>query len=363
MKLKAHEVERFLKQPDAKAKAILIYGPDAGLVRERARVLTKSHLGASADDLGLVELADTDLRSDPARLADEVSAISMLADRRVVRVSGGGEATAKAVTALLEGFADGSVVPEALVIVEGGDMAPRAKLRALFEKDGSSMALPCYADDGRNLQEIIAKTLDQANLTAEPQAFAMLMQRLGQDRALTRGELDKLLLLKGHGLEHFTGGTVSLKDVEDSLGLADEADIDRVIDAAMAGNFNTLDQALTSAFSAGANAIAILRSLGSHLDRLYIVRSKRDVGTDIKSAMKSLRPPVFFKREKAFQSQIGIWTAPTLEHALQMTLQAEIDCKKPALRIKSSVPTPSWRSPPTPAVIHDLDHEWGQLLS
>ncbi|TNE36097.1 MAG: DNA polymerase III subunit delta, partial [Alphaproteobacteria bacterium] len=125
MKLKAHEVDRYLSRPDPKVKAFLLYGPDGGLVRERARHLTRQHLGQD-ESMGLVELSDTELKSDPARLADEVSAISMLADARVVRVSGAGEAAAKAMEALLTGFEDGSVVPEALVVVEAGDLGPSA---------------------------------------------------------------------------------------------------------------------------------------------------------------------------------------------------------------------------------------------
>jgi DNA polymerase-3 subunit delta len=328
VKLKAYEVDKFLNRPDPNIQAILIYGPDAGLVRERAKRLSLQALGGADNDFGLVELAETDLKNDPARLADEMSAISMLADARVVRISGAGDTAARITAALFEGLKDGSVVAEAQLIVEAGDLSPRSKLRALFEKEKTAVALPCYADEGRNLQELIAKTLQDVGLTAEPPAFALLMDRLGNDRGLTRNELEKLLLLKGAGLEGFKGGSISERDVEASLGLSEEADIDRVIDAAMAGNFNELDKSLTSAFSAGANAIAILRSLASHLDRLYVVRSKRDVGNDIKSAMKSLRPPVFFKREKNFQSQISLWTAGALQNALSMTVQAEIDCKK-----------------------------------
>jgi hypothetical protein len=37
LKLKANEVERVLKSPDAKIRTFLIYGEDTGLVRERAQ--------------------------------------------------------------------------------------------------------------------------------------------------------------------------------------------------------------------------------------------------------------------------------------------------------------------------------------
>lgn len=328
MKIKANEVDRFLTSPDLKVAAILIYGPDQGLVRERSNFLAKKILGDLHGSFGLEDLSEVDLKNDPARLADELAAISMLADARVVRVQGAGEITGRVVTGVIKGLSDGSVVAEALLIIEAGDLTPRSKLRALFEKEKNIAALPCYADDGRTLQSVISKTLSEGGLTAEPAALGLLMDRLGGDRGLTRNELEKLMLYKGVGTQNFTGGKVSQTDVEASLGLPDEANVDRVIDAALAGDFNTLDRALTSAYAAGANAIAILRTLAGHLDRLYMVRSERDQGRDLSSAMKTLRPPVFFKRQQAFTDQVSRWQAASLQRALALTLQAEINCKK-----------------------------------
>jgi DNA polymerase-3 subunit delta len=328
MKIKAHEVDQFLKAPKLTSSAVLLYGPDQGLVRERSNFLAKKILGDLHASFGLTDLTDTDIKNDPARLADEVSAISMLADARVVRIQGASESTTSAVTSLIEGLSDGSIVAEALLIVEGGDLTPRSKLRSLFEKQKSTAALPCYADEGRTLQSLITKTLSAAGLTADPGALNLLMDRLGGDRGLTRNELEKLMLYKGVGTAGFTKGSVSQTDVEASLGLPDEANIDRVIDMALTGNFDGLDQALTSAYGAGANAIAILRALASHLDRLYIVRSQKERGGDLASAMKALRPPIFFKRQKAFSAQASRWPAASLQRALALALQAEIDCKK-----------------------------------
>jgi len=328
MKIKAHEVDRFLTSADLKAAAVLIYGPDQGLVRERSNFLAKKILGDLHGSFGLEDLNESDLKNDPARLADELSAISMLADARVVRVQGAGEVTARVVAGTIKGLADGSIVAEALLIIEAGDLTPRSKLRALFEKEKITAALPCYADEGQTLQSVITKTLSGGGLTAEPAALGLLMERLGGDRGLTRNELDKLMLYKGVGTEGFTSSPITQGDVEASLGLPDEANIDKVIDAALAGDFNTLDRTLGSAYAAGANAIAILRALASHLDRLYMVRSQRDQGSDLSSAMKALRPPVFFKRQKAFTAQASRWQAASLQRALALTLQAEINCKK-----------------------------------
>ncbi|HYD69016.1 MAG TPA: DNA polymerase III subunit delta, partial [Azospirillum sp.] len=41
MKLQGKAVDAFLRNPDPKVRAVLLYGPDAGLVRDRAAALGK----------------------------------------------------------------------------------------------------------------------------------------------------------------------------------------------------------------------------------------------------------------------------------------------------------------------------------
>ena len=42
MKLKFREIEPFVKHPNPAARVILVYGPDAGLIKERAEIMGKT---------------------------------------------------------------------------------------------------------------------------------------------------------------------------------------------------------------------------------------------------------------------------------------------------------------------------------
>ena len=289
MKLKPQDVERFVARPDPKAPACLIYGSDPGLVRERSNRLAVHKLGDLKDNFGLVDLSEADLKGDPARLADEMSAISMLADARVVRVQGAGETTAKIMTGILEGLEDGSFKAEAFVIIEAGELAARSKLRKLFESDKSALALACYPDEGRNLEAIIHAALSEARLEAEPAAMAAMLAHLGADRGLTRSELEKLLLLKGAFHRDFKSGRVTLADVEASMGSGGASNIDGVIDAALSGRFDQLDVELQAASAENLHPTVILRGLQNHLGRLISVRTQMDTGGNMRALMKGAR--------------------------------------------------------------------------
>ena len=328
MKLKAQEAERFAAKPDPKVPACLIYGPDPGMVRERSNRIATHEIGPLKDNFGLVDLTEADLKTDPARLSDEISSISMLSDGRVVRIQGAGETAAKLLTPILEAIEEGTLNPEAKIVVEAGDLAARSKLRKLFESDKTAVALPCYADEGRNLESIIMGTLSEVHLEAEPPALAAMMDVLGTDRGLTRSELEKLKLLKGVYDPDHTSGRVTLADVEASMGAASGSSVDNIIDAAMSGNFNLLDKELQVASAERTAPTQILRGLQNHLSRILSVRTQMESGTNLKTAMKSLRPPVFFKRENTFGGQVQRWTVQALKGALEVALEAEIECKR-----------------------------------
>ena len=86
MKLAPARVAAFLRRPDPAIRAILLYGPDAGLVRERADVLARSVCADLADPFRIADLNGAVLAADPARLADEAAQLSLIGGRRVVRV-------------------------------------------------------------------------------------------------------------------------------------------------------------------------------------------------------------------------------------------------------------------------------------
>src|SRR5262245_62266035 len=86
MEVKSGGAERFIGQFPSDLIAALVYGPDHGLVRERAAAVAKTVLADLSDPFRVAELDEGILESDPARLWDEAAQLSMTGGRRVVRV-------------------------------------------------------------------------------------------------------------------------------------------------------------------------------------------------------------------------------------------------------------------------------------
>jgi len=61
--------------------------------------------------------------------------------------------------------------------------------------------------------------------------------------------------------------------------------------------------------------------------RLQLAVSMVDRGDTPERAVKSLRPPVFFKRNTQFQRQMQSWSAVGIGRAIELALRAELSCK------------------------------------
>ncbi len=320
MKITAARVERFLRQPDPAVVCTLVYGPNQGLVRERAETLVRHGTEDLNDPFRVVELTGVAVANDPARLADEAAALSFSGGLRVVRVRAANDGLAK----VFEDFL-AAARGDAQVVVEAGQLGSRSSLRRVFERAGNAAALACYQDDERGLREIIAESLAGHGLTASPDALAYLTENLGADRQVTRNELEKLALYKGGP------GTVSLEDAAASVGDSAATSYDAVAYAAAGGDQAGLDRALNRAFTEGLHAVGLLRAVAGHLRRLHLAIAQVAQGRSPEQAMKALRPPVIFIFADRFGAQMSAWPNDRLAAAMEILIAAEVECKTTGL--------------------------------
>lgn len=321
MKLERQALARFLRAPDPGVVAVLLYGPDAGLVRERADALVAAAAEDPADPFRVCELTPADLRDDPTRLVDEAAALPFTGGRRVVRLRDVTDALAPFFARLME-----EPVPPGLVVVEAGDLPARSSLRALFTDSGTAAAIPCYRDEGKALSEVIAATLREAGLSVARDALEYLTANLGGDRALTRRELEKLVLYKAGG-----DGTVTLDDALACVGDTAARGLDDLVFDVADGSVTALERDLERQLAEGDSPVSILRAAARHFLRLHAAAGAVARGETPERAMAMLRPPVFSRSAERFRRQLARWTVSGLSAALSRLTQAEIDCKTTGL--------------------------------
>ena len=307
--IKAHQAQAFLSPPGPKVPAVLFYGSDAGLIAERGARLAA--LIASRDAGEVIRLDDSDLDADPDRLAVEVQTIPMFGGSKVVRVTAGRRINAAALQPLI----DGNTLAASLV-VEAGNLKPSDALRALFEKSQHAAAVACYADEARDIEGLIAEVLKPHALAISADAREMLVARMGADRALSRGEIEKLALYAAGKKE------IDASDIEAIVGDASELALDRTLNAAASGDAVRTAGEFARAMAAGESAQLVILALQRHLLRLHRIRTDLDAGASFDDVMRQQRPPVHFKQKDALSLQSRMWTAGRLTEALARTAHA-----------------------------------------
>jgi DNA polymerase III subunit delta len=321
--LKAHQVDAFVAKPAQ--PVVLVFGPDCGLVRERAEALIRASVDDVNDPFSLARLDGDDLATEPTRLVEEANTIPLFGGRRAVWVKVGSRNIAPAVEALLA-----AASPDCRVVIEAGDLRRNAPLRALCERAKNAAALPCYEDDQKTLDRLIDTEMRQSGLTIAPEARAALLPLLGGDRLASRSEIEKLALY-ARGRPR-----VELEDVIAVSADASALALDELLDAAFAGKTADVEFQFAKARTAGTAPSAIVAAAIRHVAMLHRARLSVDAGHSAGAAADEMR--MHFSRKPLVEAALRAWSTPRLARAMSQLAEAALEARRQHARADVSEP-------------------------
>ncbi len=326
MKIPFKQIESFVKSPNKQARVILVYGPDNGLMRERAKTMGLSVVSDYNDPFNVAVLSAELLADDPARLSDEANALSMMGGDRLVRVEGAGDKLTSLIKTYLE---DPSLA--ALVILEAGELGPRSSLRKLCEAANNAAALPCYVEDERDLSRFIRDMLGEAGLSAQGDAVAWLAVNIAGNRQRVRSEIEKLIIYKGHD----DLAPITLGEAQAACGEAGAQGFDDLVYSVAGAQSEKALRSYAQLMAEDVNFIVILRMLQNHFRRLHATKARIEDGESPDQAMKRLAPPIFFKQQQAFGAQVHRWSLKNLSKVLERLAAIEAQCKTTGMPVET----------------------------
>jgi DNA polymerase-3 subunit delta len=158
-------------------------------------------------------------------------------------------------------------------------------------------------------------------ITASGEAAQYLVEHLGNDRLLTRAELEKLTLYAGDGSH------IELDDVRLAIGDSAALAIDDAVMAGAEGDAARVDRVLDRVFQEGESAVSIVRAMLRHLQRLHVLAVRLAMGGTAAEVMRTARPPIFYRQEDGFKRQLALWSEVGLRAQLDRIAQAELQMK------------------------------------
>lgn len=338
MKLAFRDIDPFVRKINPAIRAILVYGPDAGLAQERAAIMGKQVVSDLNDPFNASHLTGSMIADDEARLSDEASAQSLMGGRRLIRITDAGNEIAVALKSYLKGDPN----PACVIIIEAGDLKPKDALRKVCEELPVAATIPCYIEDERSLATMIRDTVREAGYAIQSDASAWLAAAIKGDRMRARMEVEKLLTYMGHGIPFAAANmqqkTITLEDVKNSCGEAGLQSIDDLVYAFMDGKAQQTLHSYTRLSAEGSPDMVILRSVQNHILRLHAVKSLMEVHDHpLDMAMKSLQPPVFWKVEAQFVAQVKKYSLPQLRDLLFRLNDLEAKTKQSGMPVATLV--------------------------
>lgn len=306
MRVQPRNVDGFLKGPDAGIRCVLIYGSDQTLVSERAKVLAQS-LGIPLNDpFRTDEYSGDQIAGDKALLADAAAAQSLDLQSRLVRVTDASDRVTQVISDFLD-FLPG----DAMVILEGKDLSrKRSSLVKLMEGAEAGAAIACYEDTDRDRESVFAAMFREANIQIDNDALDWLASTLDANRGISRREIEKLCLMVQPG-ERLTMDQVLAGAAE-----AGGAAMDSLVQSACMGDVTQLEKWLERAAMEDLSPIAMVRALIGQFFKLMELHAAAKTGLGVDAAIKSLRPPVFFKNVEPMKRQFRLWPEKSIKDQL-----------------------------------------------
>ena len=313
MKIRANQLSSHLK--NSLAPCYLVTGDEHLLVAEALDAIRNA---ARERGFGSRELHVATTGFDWGQLTASTGNMSLFAEQRIVelRLPTGkpGRSGGQAIVDLVA-----QTGPELLLIVTGPKLdsgTAKAKWVKTLEKQGVS--LPIWPVTLRELPGWIANRMRQVGLQPERDAVTMIADRVEGNLLAASQEIEKLRLLLGEG-------KVTVADVTGAVAKSSRYDVYKLADAAMAGDAARAIRILGGLREEGVEPVIVMWSLTRELRTLAMLDDAIRQGTDLASAMQTLR--VWSSRQGLVRSCVGRHTHGAFHRLLKASGRADAAAK------------------------------------
>ncbi|WP_377292513.1 DNA polymerase III subunit delta [Rhizobium sp. SG2393] len=306
--IKSHEFDRTVSRFGSESVGVILFGPDRGLISERAEELAQASGVDLRDSFSLIRLDASQIAADPGRLIDESRSIGLFGGRRLIWVRNA--MNERGLCDALQ-LIDKERPADCLLIVEAGDLKKGAALRKVGEAARSLALVPCYADDMRALSQLIDHELKDAKLTISPTARERLLAALGGDRRASRNEVRKLCVYCGQAQR------IEEEDVTAIVSDASSSTAEDAVDAMLTGNVDTLSLAFSRIASSKTPVFLVLQACLRQMQLLDVMRTEMETqGKSAQDTLASHGRHLHFRRKPLVESALRRWSSAATQRDL-----------------------------------------------
>jgi DNA polymerase-3 subunit delta len=270
-----------------------------------------------------IDLSGSELKGDPARLADEAASMSLFGGARYIWVEPAGDDAAEAAEALVSAGTAGNPV-----VIIAGALKPASRLLKLALAAPCAMAFASYVPEAGEADKLVAEMGRQMGLVIRPDVARRIAEAASGNRAVIDQELSKLALFvdaapeRPKPIEH---------DALDSVGAAtDEGDLSRLVDSILGGDAAALKSELARLHGVGVEGISLVRpALLRRLALLAKLRAEVEQGSSVSAVMASSGKSLFWKEKDTFSAQLSRWRSELIAKSMARVMEVQRQVMSP----------------------------------
>ena len=314
MLIKEYQLIEAFKKQQKKYPPILLYGPNEGLVRDNFIKIKNIFSSENAEE---INFTGKSLIDKPELLLDEIQTVSMFHSQKIILIE---HASDKNIEVFEEAF---SQIPDfTLIIILANNLGKTSKIRKFFETSEIFIATANYEDDSRSNSQLIQDLEKNIKKVLDRESKSYLSQNLSTDRMISKNEIDKIVLL------YLDNDLIpTLKNIKAIFNDSADLGLNKISQYVLSGLPNKVSINLNKMFSEGTSPVAVIRTMLNYVNRIQTTQIELKKTNNFDTAIKSLKPPVFWKDKDSFKTHCMKWPINETVYNFNLLVDAELSCK------------------------------------
>ena len=213
--------------------------------------------------------------------------------------------------------------PEGVIlIVNGGILEKKSKLRSFFEKNKLTVCVPFYEDNAQTLSTITSQFFRENNIQISQQIINLIVGRSRGDRQNLKNELEKIKNFSQNKKK------IEIEDILKLTNLAENYSVSELIDSCLSKNKKKTINVLNENNYSQEDCILITRTMLIKTKRLVRLCKEQAKLNNLDATIAGFKPPIFWKDKDLVKQQIKNWSYKEAQNLMYQVNEIELLIKK-----------------------------------
>jgi len=212
--------------------------------------------------------------------------------------------------------------PDIKIILIGGLLEKKTKLRKLFEKEKNLVCVPCYKDNLQSISNLIRNFFNQRKITVSQEIINFLINQTNGNRKNLKNELNKIDMFISGKLK------INITDIQNLVKSDENYDLNELIESCLSLNKKKALSILNENNFNQEDNIRILKIFLHKLKRLKNLLSQNKNNNNLEITINNYRPPIFWKDKDALKRQLKIYSLIEINKIIKNLNELEVKLKQ-----------------------------------